>query len=316
MRAVAYDEFGGPEVLKVRDLEVPPVGPNSVLVRMSHAGVNPADSRIRQGTFVPMARHIFPIVPGWEGAGVIEQVALSVRNLEPGQPVYGMFRHDYIGDGSYAEYSVTDATDLLVRPDDLPAEQAGGLALSGLTALMAVEEGLDLRAGQTVLVRGAAGGVGHFVVQLCAAAGARVIALSRTANHDFLRQLGATDVVDYTTDYFEDQIRKIVADGVDAAVDTVGGPGQSQLAELVRSGGQVASCAGGPFDDSFARRDQTFSFDFLQANPRRLSRLAEHVAAGNLRAHVSQRFSMAEATHAHEQIDNGRTRGKLIIQID
>ncbi|CDP86686.1 MULTISPECIES: NADP-dependent oxidoreductase [Mycolicibacterium] len=316
MRAVAYDEFGGPEVLKVRDLEAPPIGPNSVLVRMSHAGVNPADSRIRQGTFVPMARHIFPIVPGWEGAGVIEQTGMAVRGLEPGQPVYGLFRRDYIGDGTYAEYSATAASDLLARPNDLPAEQAGGLALGGLTALMAVEEGLDLRRGQAVLVRGAAGGVGHFVVQLCAAAGARVIALSRTANHHFLRQLGATDVVDYAADDFEDQMREIAADGVDAAVDTVGGPGQSQLAEFVRYGGQVASCAGGPLDDSFARRNQTFSFDFLQANPRRLARLAEHVAAGRLRTHISQVFSMADATRAHEQIDSGRTRGKLVIQID
>jgi NADPH:quinone reductase-like Zn-dependent oxidoreductase len=209
LRAVAYDEFGGPEVLKVRDLEIPPVGPNSVLVRMSHAGVNPGDSRIRQGTFVSMARHIFPIVPGWEGAGVIEQVGMAVRGLQPGQAVYGMFRHDYIRDGSYAEYSVTAASDLLARPDNLPAEQAGGLALGGLTAQMAVEEGLDLRAGQTVLVRGAAGGVGHFVVQLCVAAGARVIAISRAANHDFLRQLGATDVIDCRTEDLHTHVSQV-----------------------------------------------------------------------------------------------------------
>jgi NADPH:quinone reductase-like Zn-dependent oxidoreductase len=247
---------------------------------------------------------------------VIEQVGMAVRGLQPGQAVYGMFRHDYIRDGSYAEYSVTAASDLLARPDNLPAEQAGGLALGGLTAQMAVEEGLDLRAGQTVLVRGAAGGVGHFVVQLCVAAGARVIAISRAANHDFLRQLGATDVVDYETDDLEAEIRKIDADGVDAAIDTVGGPGQSQLAEFVRPGGQVSSCAGGPFDDSFARRHQKFSFDFLHANPRRLARLAEHVAAGHLRTHVSQVFSMADAARAHDRIDSGRTRGKLIIRID
>lgn len=315
MRAVAYDEFGGPEVLTVRDLEIPPVGPNSVLVRMSHAGVNPADSRIRQGQFLPSARHMFPVVPGWEGAGVVERTGTAVRGVEPGQPVYGMFRHDYIRDGTYAEYSVTAATDLLPRPDDLPAEQAGGLALGGLTALIAVDENLRLRPGDTVLVMGAAGGVGHFAVQLCAAAGARVIAVGRTVNHAFLRQLGATDVVDYQTGDLEESVRQIAPDGVDAAVDTVGGPGQARLAGLVRKGGQISSCVGGPFDDSFARRGQTFASDFLRTNPDRLRKLAEHVAAGHLRTHVSQVFPLTEAVRAHEQIDSGHTRGKLIVHI-
>lgn len=316
MRAVVCDGFGGPDQLRVREVDRPPVGPNDVLVRLAYAGVNPGDSRIRRGEFVPMGRHIFPLVLGLEGAGTVEEIGISGSPFELGQAVYGFFMHDYMGDGTYAEFAPVRSRQLVPVPEGVSLRDASVVACAGGTALVLVEELLGVAAGETVVVLGAAGGVGHFAVQLAAAAGARVIGVARSANHDFVRELGAHEVVDYRTEDVRTAIEKLAPDGVDAAVDAVGGAAQESLADIVRSGGRIASCVNPAASTVFAERNQTFRFTFLDATPERLARLNEHLAAGRLRPRITNESALEDAAEAHAAIDAGQSPGKTVLRID
>lgn len=296
-------------------MDLPPVGPNDVLVRLAYAGVNPGDSRIRQGQFAPMGRHVFPLVLGLEGAGTVEAIGMSGSPFEVGQTVYGWFMHDYVGDGTYAQYAPTRSRHLVAVPDGVSLRDAAAVTCAGGTAMVLVEELLKVAPGDTVVVLGAAGGVGHFAVQLAAAAGAHVIALARTSNHQFVRELGAQDVIDYQTDDLQAAIQNLAVGGVDSAIDTVGGEGQSSLAGIVRIGGRIASCVHPPATTIFADRNQEVVFDFLEHTPERLARLNEHFAAGRLHPRISGEYALADAAQAHAALDAGGNRGKIVLKI-
>ncbi|MTD52884.1 NADP-dependent oxidoreductase [Amycolatopsis pithecellobii] len=315
MRAVACDDFGGPEQLRVRELDRPPLGPNNVLVRLAYAGVNPGDSRIRQGQFVPRGRHIFPLVLGLEGAGTVEEIGISGSPFELGQAVYGFFMHDYVGDGTYAEFAPVRSRNLIPVPDGVSLRDAAAVACAGTTALVLVDELLGVGPGDTVVVLGAAGGVGHFAVQLAVAAGARVIGVARSSNHDFVRELGAHEVVDYGRDDLPAVIGKLAPDGVDSAVDPVGGAAQESLAGIVRQGGRIASCVHPARSTVFGERDQALLYRFLEATPDRLARLNEHVTAGRVRPRITGEYTLADAAKAHAAIDAGNNRGKIVLRI-
>ncbi|MGW6454326.1 NADP-dependent oxidoreductase [Streptomyces sp. NPDC055078] len=316
MRAVVCDDFGGPDRFDEREVDRPPLGPNSVLVRLAYAGVNPGDSRIRQGQFAPRARHHFPLVLGLEGAGFVEEIGVSGSPFEPGQAVYGFFLHDYAGDGTYAELAPARSSQLAPVPPGVPIREAAAVACAGGTAMVLVEELLDVQPGDAVVVLGAAGGVGHFAVQLAVALGAEVIGVARPSNHAFVRELGAAHVVDYRTENVAAAVARWAPTGVDAAVDTVGAEAQAQLSGMVRPGGRVASCVHAPRTDDFRARDQLFQYRFFEATPARMERLSEHVAAGRVRPRITRELPLSEVADAHRAIDDGDVRGKIVLRID
>lgn len=315
MRAMAIDEFGGPDQLKERKLGMPPTGPNDVLVRIAYAGINPGDARIRRGSFASKGRHFFPVVLGWEGAGVVVKVGVSGSDFKVGDSVYGFFRHDYIGDGTYAEFAPARTRHLRLVPDNIDPRDAATLPIAGGTALVLVEELLRTTPGDRVLVLGAAGGVGHLAVQIAVANGAEVIGVARPENHEFVRSLGAHHVVDYQSGDLAGSVRRIVPSGVDAAVDTVGGNAQNGLSALLRTGGRVASCVHAAESPVFAERDQTVAFEFLHATAARLARLEELLLAGELRPKISREFPLSDAASAHADLDGGHVRGKFVLRV-
>ncbi|WP_326611840.1 NADP-dependent oxidoreductase [Streptomyces scopuliridis] len=316
MRAMVCDEFGGPEQFREREMDRPPIGPNSVLVRLTHAGVNPGDARIRQGQFVPRARHHFPMVLGLEGAGFVEEIGLSGSPFELGQAVYGFFLHDYVGDGTYAELAPTRSTQLAPVPPGIPMREAAAVACAGGTAMVLVEELLQVGPGDTVVVLGAAGGVGHFAVQVAVASGAEVIGVARSSNHEFVRGLGAAHVVDYRTEDVSAAVAKLAPKGVDAAVDTVGGAAQAQLSDMVRHGGRVASCVHAAETPEFVARHQSFEYRFFEATPSRMQRLNEHVASRRVRPRITRELPLSSVAEGHRAIDAGEVRGKIVLRID
>lgn len=315
MRALVCDEFGGPEQFEEREMERPPLGPNSVLVRLTHAGVNPGDARIRRGSFVTRARHHFPIVLGLEGAGHVEEIGISGSPFEVGQAVYGFFLHDYVGDGSYAELAPARSTQLAAVPPGVTMREASAVACAGGTAMVLVEELLAVRPGDTVLVLGAAGGVGHFAVQLAAALGAQVIGVARGSNHAFVRDLGAAHVIDYRTEDVAAAVAALAPGGVDAAVDSVGGEAQAGLPALIRPGGRAASCVHPAQTTGFAERDQTLHYRFFEATPSRMDRLTEHLAAGRIRPRITRELPLSDVAEAHRAIDAGDAHGKIVLTI-
>ena len=190
MRAITYSRYGGADVLELTEQPTPKVGPDSVLVRVRAASVNPVDWKVRAGYLDAVMDVTFPVVPGWDVAGVVERVGLDTPELQVGDEVYGYVRRDWVQGGTFAELVAAPVRTLARKPSSLSFEEAAAVPLAGLTAYQAIRRA-GVRAGQTVLVHAAAGGVGAFAVQIARSLGARVIGTASERNHEYLRGLGA-----------------------------------------------------------------------------------------------------------------------------
>jgi len=313
MRAIAVNEWGGRDKLELVDVDPPPVAPDGVLVRVQAAGVNPVDYKIRGGYMAEKLPFHFPVIMGWDAAGVVEEVGAAVTWFKPGDPVYGFLRRHHLQYGTYAEYATAPEGFLAHMPPELSVEQAAALPLAVLTAHQTLEA-LGLRGGETLFVGGGSGGVGHLAIQLAVARGARVVATASERNHDFLRELGA-EPFDYADDDLPARVRDLLADaGVDAAFDIFGGDERTRAFEILRRGGRLASIAQPP-----PERRSDHEVHYIFARPSGFD-LGEHVtplvAEGRLRPHVEATFPLERAADAHERIEGGHVRGKLVITVD
>ncbi|HJV30225.1 MAG TPA: NADP-dependent oxidoreductase, partial [Gaiellaceae bacterium] len=256
MRAIGIHEFGGRDRLQLLDLAEPKVPPDFVKIRVSAAGVNPVDWKIREGRSEPRFPVVFPVVPGWDAAGVVAEVGPAVTEFAPGDEVYAYCRKHFLGEGTYAEYvSVPDAY-VARKPESLSFEQAAAIPLAALTAYQALFLGAGLTAGERVLVSAAAGGVGSFAVQLATDAGAEVIGVASEPHRDRVLELGAYEVIDRSRDVV-DAVREFVPEGVDVAFDLYG---DERLGEAVRDGGRLVSIAAPP---SYRDRNVVPSYWFV-----------------------------------------------------
>lgn len=296
MRAIAVSAFGGPSVLTLVDLPIPDPGPGQVRVRVAAAGVGPWDAKGRRGAFGPRQ---FPWVPGAEVSGTVDALGDGVEGLAPGDAVYGN------PTGGYAEYSVVDVAKLALAPSAIDLVDAGGIPIGAVTALEGIDDHLHLAAGDRLLIAGAAGGVGAFVVQLAKVRGAHVVATASPANHDFLRGIGADEVFDYRQDW-----RK-AAGTVDAAYDCVGGDTWEGCVGTLRAGGRAVTIAA--WGSTVARSGVELSSFSASVTAIRLTEIAGLVDAGRVRVEVSGRFPLAEAAQVHEMVETGHTRGKLLL---
>ena len=220
MRAITYDQFGDPDVLTLTDLPEPKVGPAEVLVRVRSAAVNPVDWKVAAGGLDGLMNTVFPAIPGWDVAGVVERVGLDTPEFAPGDEVIAYARKDYVQGGTFAELVTVPVRAVARKPESLDWDQAAGLPLAGLSAYQLLSR-LGLSAGETVLVHAAAGGVGILAVQIARATGARVIGTASEVNHEVLRGFGA-EPVEYG-EGLADRVRAMAPDGVDVVVDFVGG---------------------------------------------------------------------------------------------
>ncbi|MEW2567885.1 NADP-dependent oxidoreductase [Streptomyces sp. NPDC047070] len=309
MRAISQDVLGGPEVLKEVELEIPKPGPSEVLVRVYAAGLNPTDWKHRaNGNFLGQP----PFVLGWDVSGVVEAVGLGVTVHKPGDEVFGMLPYPY-GVGAHAEYVTAPARAFARKPAEVDHVQAGAVPLAALTAWQALVDTADVRAGQRVLIHAAAGGVGHLAVQIAKARGAYVIGTASSGKHEFLRGLGADELVDYRETDFAETVRD-----VDVVLDTIGGDYRSRSLRTLRPGGLLVSIlpSGSPELAEEAAGLAVRAVELLvEADQAGMSAIAGLVAAGTLRATVAEVFPLAEAAKAHALGDTGRTVGKLVLQV-
>ena len=316
MRAMAIHDFGGPDAIEEIDAPDPLLGPDSVLIRVRGAGVNPVDAKIRQGGSEERWPHFFPLILGWDAAGVVDQVGPAVTHLGPGDEVYAYCRKDYVRDGTYAEYVTMRAEAVVRRPATLSLEEAAAVPLAALTAYQLLHEGLHVESGDSVLIHGGSGGVGSFAVQLAKAAGAHVVATGSARNHDHLRDLGADEAIDYNEVDFADAVRESHPDGVDHVVDLVGGDTLERSAAAVRPRGMAASVLVPAAPAPFAERDIAYSYVFVRPDGDQLTTLAGLIDDGSVRVHVQEVMPLADAARAHEQIESGHTRGKIVLRVD
>ncbi|MCA5893737.1 NADP-dependent oxidoreductase [Isoptericola sp. NEAU-Y5] len=307
MRAISYSRFGGADVLELTDLPTPKVAPDAVLVRVRAASVNPVDWKVRGGYLDAVLDTFFPAVPGWDVAGVVEQVGLDATEYAPGDEVYGYVRKDVVQGGTFAELVAAPVRTLARKPATLSFEEAAGVPLAGLTAYQTIRRA-GVHEGQTVLVHAAAGGVGAFAVQIARALGARVIGTASEKNHEFLRGLGAEPVT--YGDGLADRVRALAPDGVDVALDYVGGDAVAVSAAVLADGGTIASVV-----DAAARDDHGGQYVWVRPSVPDLEALAALIDAGKVTVEVAEVFDLADAAEAHRANESGHTRGKIVVRV-
>jgi NADPH:quinone reductase-like Zn-dependent oxidoreductase len=300
VKAVVHHRYGGPEVLEVAELPEPKVNLDGVLVRVRAAALNPADLGVRSGALAGALEAYFPVVPGWDVAGVVERAGPAAPEFTPGDEVIGYVRGEVAHrNGAYAEKVAADVRTLVRKPRGVPWAEAAGLPLAGLTALQALDA-LAPEPGETLLVHAAAGGVGSLAAQLAVGRGVRVLGTASEPNHGYLRSLGVEPV--RYGDGLAARVRALAPDGVDAVLDTAG---RGTLAATPDIGGRVASIT--EFDlpgvtPVFAR--------LVPGDLRTVAGLAE---AGTLRVRVARTFPLEEAAAAQRLLADGHAPGRIVL---
>ena len=330
MRAFVLDKYGAP--LRKASVPEPVAGPHQVLVRVAAAGVNHADERTRTGEFKAIFPHDLPAIMGGELSGEVVAVGDRVSGFAVGDEVYA-----YTGAqdmGAFTEVAAVDADAVALKPRSLPATQAAALPVVALTAWQALVGIGRLRPGQRVLVHGGSGGVGSVVIQLAKHLGATVITTVSARNADFVRELGADEVIDYRS---EDFVERLAGAPVDLVLDTQGGHVTKRSLQVLRAGGTVVGISGPP-DPSFARQigagrilttalaalslplrrrakklGGTYRFLFIQPDGRALSTIADLVDDGVLRPVIDRVLPFDRTAQALEQVLSGGTRGKVLV---
>jgi NADPH:quinone reductase-like Zn-dependent oxidoreductase len=308
MRAIVTDGYGGPEVLEVREVDEPKLGPDSVLVRVHAASINPVDHKIVGGHLDAAFPTVFPLIPGWDAAGEVVGVGPAVRHLEVGQQVFGYGREDYVGGGTWAELTTLNVRAVAPAPPSLDPVEAACLPLAGLTAYQSLVEVLEVGAGDTVLIHAATGGVGTMATQIAVARGARVVGTCSEPNHELLRTLGGEPTV--YGDGLVDRVRELAPDGVDAVLDLIGGEALDTTGELLRRAGRVVSVTEPRVKDEFGG-----VYVFVRPDVPQLHALRELVETGELRPIVQSVHEFGEVRAAVGEASSGRVSGKVVLRI-
>jgi NADPH:quinone reductase-like Zn-dependent oxidoreductase len=306
MKAIALDEHGDHDVMKLQEVPDPPVGADTVRIRVKAAGVNPVDSFMRNGAIGNSYPTHLPLIPGWDVAGVVDSVGAAVTRFAVGDEVMAYARKDTVQAGTYAELVSVADTIVGRKPRSQTFAQAGGIPLAGLTAWQALRS-LDVSPGDVLLVHAAAGGVGHFAVQIARTRGARVIGTASAGNHDFLRSMGA-ESIEYGPDLPARLADLVGGDGkVDVALDLFGGDALKQSPLLVRNAARHASVV------DPAVKEQGGLYLYVRPNAQDLDDLADLADRGRLRTEVFRELPLAQAADGQRLVEERHTRGKVVL---
>jgi NADPH:quinone reductase-like Zn-dependent oxidoreductase len=299
MRAVVIHETGDPDVLRLEEVDPPEIGEDEVLIRAHAASVNPIDWKYRRG----LAPKQLPAILGQDASGTVERS--SDDGFAEGDDVFGIVRS-----GAQAELTAASANAITKKPAAVSHEQAAAIPVAGLTAWQALFDRGGLQDGQTALIAGAGGGVGHLAVQFARRAGARVIGTGSARNRNFVLGLGADEYVDYT----EQDVGKAVS-GVDLAFDTVGGGTTASLLPALREGGLLVTIAAAPPEEAARDRGVRAELHRTSPNPAQLSQIAELVGAGEVRVELQEVLPITEVQRAQELSESGHARGKIVLTL-
>ena len=308
MKAAYFGQFGGPDVLKYGDVPDPVAAPEEVVVDVFAASVNAADWKFRAGEYARHAQVKFPQIPGRDFSGVIGSVGAGVGDLKVGDAVFGVLEPGR--EGTYAEKIAIRGAVIAKKPERLSHVDAAALALTGLTAIDSLENTLQLKRGETILIQGGAGGVAGFAIQFARHLGAHVIATTSAANLDYVRSLGADQVIDYNAQDFT----KAVQD-CDAVFDTVGGEVAQKSFAVLKPGGRAAFIASGAQAPKPERADVTALRPPVPRSRKAMERVAELYLAGAIRPPEIKLFRLAQAAEAHRLSEGRHFRGKLVFAV-
>jgi NADPH:quinone reductase len=318
MKAMTLKSFGGPEAFELRDVAKPVPGPGQVLVRVHATSINPLDYQVRRGDYSDLVP--LPAITGHDVSGVVEAVGPGVTTFSPGDEVW-YTPQIFDGPGSYADYHVAAEEIVGKKPTSLTHLEAASLTLVGGTVWEALVVRAALRVGESILVHGGAGGVGHVAIQVAKAMGARVFTTVRQANFEFARNLGADVVIDYTTeDYVDVVMRETGGRGVDVVFDTIGGNTLSRSPDALAQLGRVVTIVDIAQPQNLVQawgKNASYHFVFTRQNRGKLDELSALVERGQLRPHVGAVYSLADIPLAHTLLEtrNNGVRGKIAIAV-
>lgn len=307
MKAIRIHAYGGADNLHYDEVPRHDPQPGQVLVRVHAAGVNPIDWKIREGYLKQLFDYPLPLILGTDVAGVVEAVGAGVTTLQVGQDVYGVV--DMTLSGAYAEYALGYAEAIAPKPQSLDYIHAASVPIAAMTAWQALFDGADLQPGQTVLIHGAAGGVGGYAIQFAKWKGAQVIATASAANIDYVKNLGADRAIDYAAQSFEREVQD-----VDVVLDLVGGETQARSWQMIRSGGVLVSTIGVPSSGI----PENIRAIPIFVNPKaagQLQQIAQLIDNEHIKVTVERTFELAEAAQAQEISQHGHPHGKLVLQV-
>lgn len=309
MKAAQINEYGGKEVLKIEDAPKPPIKDNEILVEVYAAGVNPFDVKVREGLVRNMAELNFPATLGGDFAGIVAELGTGVEGLVIGQAVYGQ-AGALSGKGSFAEYTPVKATQVASKPGSTDFAAAAALPLVSVSAYQALVDHMQLQNGQKILIHGGAGGIGSMAIQLAKHLGAYVATTATTAQSDFVKNLGADEIIDYKTQNFAETLKNY-----DAVFDTVGGETNRKSYTILKPNGSLVSMVAQP-DEGLVRQYRVkYTAQFTRLTPERLNAVAKLVDKGALKPIVDKIFPFSQAAEALEYQKIGQHEGKVVIKI-
>lgn len=306
MKAAFFMKNGGPEVMQYGEVPDPVAQAGEVLVDVHAASVNGADWKVRAGNYAPTPH--FPYIPGRDFSGVVAALGAGVTDFKVGDAVFGVV--EQTAEFCYAEKVAIKASLVAKKPDSISHVEAAALGLIGLTALVSVEDTLKLKKGETILIQGGAGGVASFGIQVAKHIGAKVITTASAANHDYVKKLGADQVIDYAKQDFT----KVVSN-VDAVFDTVGGDVAKKAFDVLKPGGRAAFIGSGPTAPVSSRGDVSSLRPKVGRDRAHLERIVELVAKGAVKVPEIKVYPLSQAAEAHRVSEGRHLRGKLVFKV-
>jgi len=307
MRAVRIHQYGGLAEMKLETIAIPEPAEGEVLIRVCAAGVNPIDWKIREGYLAEIISHTLPLTLGWDFSGEIVSLGKNAEKWSIGDAIYA--RPDFSKNGAYAEYIVVSEDEIAAKPKTLSWQKSAAVPLVTLTAWQALNDIGAVKQGDRVLIHAGAGGVGIAAIQLAKQAGAIVYTTSSPRNIEFLQELGADEVIDYTQEDFSK------LESLDIVFDTMGGKVLEKSWATLKKGANLISIAEVPNEELAAKYEVRANFCFVQSNPEQLSKIANLIDTEKLKVEVNSVYRLEDIVQAHEKSESGHTRGKIVIQM-
>lgn len=309
MQAVVIENYGNADALRNKEVSIPKIGADELLIRMQSAGVSPFDIHVRDGWYKD-EYYALPIILGWELSGIVAAVGADTAGFQIGDAIFA-YPAGHRAGSSYAQYNAIKASEAVHKPSTITHHQAAAATMNAITAWQALFDAANIQSGQRVLIQAAAGGIGHLAVQLAKWKGAYVIGTASTHNAEFLKALGVDEFVDYTKVSLAEAIMP-----VDAVIDTMGGDVLKQSFAAVKKGGTIVTLIdfeGIKSADEYGVVGKTV---FGTPNQVQLQQIAELLAQGILKPHVEAIFPLSQVQQAHQRVESGHTRGKIVLAIE
>lgn len=313
MKAIAIKEFGGIDQLEMIEVPTPKPKDNELLIEVVYTAVNPVDWKIREGMLKDRIPHQFPLILGWDVAGIVSAAGSDVDNFKAGDAVYAYCRKPIVQWGTYAEYVTFEAENVAHKPKNITFAQAAAIPLVGLTAWQALFDAAKLKKGETILIHAGSGGVGSLAIQFAKNAGAHVITTASATNHDYVMNLGAEHAIDYK-DGFVDAVKKLTTQGVDIVFDLAGGETLRDSSQVIKKGGRLVSIVEKP-DPNLEKQGIHGIYVFVSPSGKELSEITLLIEQGKVVVPNIEEMPLKEAAAAQEKNRKGHTQGKIVLKV-